>query len=231
MQGLLNKLLFPLSGRGNQTVEHYHRLINNGSRNLIIYSHGNATTLESIYLMMQNVAIYCNVDILLYEYPGYGSCSGITSAQSINFEINRVYDLAVNNYNYHPDNIILMGRSIGTGPTLYLASIIERCKTVILISPFTSTQNLISHHSPIWGFDWVVSWFIDDVYNNKECITKMNTNIQLVIIHGVKDKIIPIEMGQMLYDLFPGIKKDIHAIEDGTHNYKVWNVDLIKNYG
>ena len=52
MQGLFNKLIFPLSGKGKQTVEHYHRLITNGNRNLIIYSHGNATTVNTIYQMM-----------------------------------------------------------------------------------------------------------------------------------------------------------------------------------
>eukprot|EP00466_Bigelowiella_natans_P019341 jgi/Bigna1/52106/estExt_Genewise1Plus.C_50192 len=81
----------------------------------------------------------------MYEWPGYGKAPGIPTQ-------NRVFDAIRATYNYltevievDPKTIILYGMSLGTGPTLWLASQVL-VGGVVLQSGFTSICRVLSSH-------------------------------------------------------------------------------------
>ena len=53
----------------------------------------------------------------------------------------QIYDILVNDYHIDPKNIILMGRSLGTGVATYLSSQ-RSVKKVILVTPYDSVESL-----------------------------------------------------------------------------------------
>lgn len=174
--------------------------IDNNSRYTILFSHGNAETLfrskvwfEHDFLpkLKQNF-----VNILIYEYTGYTHTNPdyfyakCTPKEKFIYEdINAAYDYLINVKQISAKNIILYGRSLGTGPTIDLASR-EEVGGVILQSAFLSAFKVACN----FRFD-----VCGDQFLNYKKIEKIKSPVFL--IHGVDDEIVPFEHSIELYEL------------------------------
>lgn len=129
----------------------------------ILYSHGNAADISQEEDYLKEMAETTGCDVFHYEYPGY-SLSKFTPTDE-NYKLNttqaKVYKAIeasfrylVNERNVEPSRIILIGRSIGSGPSTHLASLptLSYLKPGIipsdigglfLISPFLSTVRAV----------------------------------------------------------------------------------------
>jgi len=90
---------------------------------LMIYLHGNAADLgrcRSLCLAMMKL-IGCH--ILAVEYPGYGIFPGWPSEETVCVTAEQAYDWVVSPYGmaWPPEQIIIMGRSVGSGPAVHLS--------------------------------------------------------------------------------------------------------------
>jgi abhydrolase domain-containing protein 17 len=74
---------------------------------------------------------------LSVEYPGYGLYLGVPSEEEILKDSELVYDYLTEVLGVKEENIILMGKSLGSGPATHLASH-RRPSSLILITPYTS---------------------------------------------------------------------------------------------
>ena len=88
------------------------------------------------------------INILLVEYPGYSVYKSDKSAETILEDSLCVFDYLTQTLKINPGNIIVFGRSIGTGPATYLSSL-RKPASLILMSPFTSlravAENLVGN--------------------------------------------------------------------------------------
>jgi hypothetical protein len=82
------------------------------------------------------------VHVLGVEYPGYGIYDGQPDAHRIQKDSELVYNYLTLVQGIPESNIILFGRSIGTGPATYLASRKHPC-ALLLMSPFTSIRDIV----------------------------------------------------------------------------------------
>jgi len=117
------------------------------------------------------------------EYPGYGLYSGATDHIKMIEDSELVYDYLVNDLKISPSNIVVLGRSIGTGPAVHLASV-RKPAALILISPYTSLKDVLGHRLGKFGYH-----LMKEKFANVEKINK--TECPVLFIHGQKDKIIP----------------------------------------
>ena len=100
----------------------------------ILYSHGNAEDLGMIYPFLADLGRVLKISILAYDYTGYG----LSTVEAKNMEkvkgqgllpceeycyadITAAYDFLRLFSGVPPANIILYGRSLGSGPSCYLA--------------------------------------------------------------------------------------------------------------
>uniref|UniRef100_A0A8I5U018 Abhydrolase domain containing 17A, depalmitoylase n=2 Tax=Hominidae TaxID=9604 RepID=A0A8I5U018_PONAB len=129
--------VFPTkSARGNRVSCMYVRCVP-GARYTVLFSHGNAVDLgqmSSFYIGLGS-RLHCN--IFSYDYSGYGASSGRPSERNLYADIDAAWQALRTRYGISPDSIILYGQSIGTVPTVDLASRYE-CAAVVLHSPLTS---------------------------------------------------------------------------------------------
>ena len=57
------------------------------------------------------------------EFPGYGIYKNEPSdSETIQLNSKVVFDFVINDLNFQPQEVILFGRSMGSGPACYLAS-------------------------------------------------------------------------------------------------------------
>lgn len=113
---------------------------------------------------------------MLIEYPGYGVYHNHHPSEKLIFEDALiVLDFVLNDLKFNKNNIIIFGRSIGSGPATYMASHIE-CHSLILMSPFISIKKIANDK---FSF---LSFFVKNSFNNEKNMSKVKSPVY--IIHG-----------------------------------------------
>merc|ERR1719221_406398 len=100
---------------------------------------------------------------------------------------------------FSAEDVILMGRSLGTALATRLASTFV-CHGLILIAPFLSLTDAIAQYTGS-----LARMFIGNMFSNKEHVRAVN--VPLLIIHGKKDRLVSCSQGQQLFDLCPHDRK------------------------
>lgn len=111
-------LIWLRTTRGSQ-VPAFH--LDNQSKITVLFSHGNAEDLGMIYEWFVSFSRNLRVNVFAYDYEGYGKATGSPSETSCYEDIDAAFTYLVENQKIPPENIVLYGRSLGTGPSLYLA--------------------------------------------------------------------------------------------------------------
>lgn len=179
-----------------------------GSSKIMIYFHGNAEDLGLSLELVSTMSSILRVHILAVEYPGYGIYDGKPSAESILADAECVYSFIIS-LGIDPSNIIVFGRSIGSGPATYIARK-RKIGCLMLMSAYTSIKDVAKHLAGSFGKS-----LIKERFENKENMPFITCPTFLV--HGIKDKIIPYNHSQILHDLCKG-PSSLFLPSDMTHN-------------
>lgn len=194
--------IFQLKTKDNQHIAAYF-LPPKAGQYVILYSHGNAIDLGPLiaFLKLYHAEGY---GVLGYDYRGYGLSDGHTSEHRTYLDIQAAYDFLVKEKKIAPERILLLGQSVGSGPTLDLASR-HPVGGVILESPFLSAFRVVT---------WVPIFPVDRYVNTDKV---QSIHCPLLIIHGQQDDVIPHWHGFRLYKmaLFP---KYFISVENAGHN-------------
>lgn len=164
------------------------------ARFLIIFFHSNAEDLGRCRWFCLFLRDQFQVHVLAVEYPGYGVCPGVTTREAIMGNAHAALQFATQALKLPLERVKLFGRSIGTGPTLALASKFK-VAGVILVTPFLSIRALFREKAG------PVSWLIEEWFPNDENIKEVRS--PTMIIHGRKDLLIPCAHGEALYNNCP----------------------------
>lgn len=92
---------------------------------------------------MQAIANYCNVSVLGVEYPSYSMYhnNGSATADKITEDAEYVYKFIVHDMGISEDDIIVFGRSMGSGPASFLAGTYNP-RALCLMSAYTSIKRV-----------------------------------------------------------------------------------------
>lgn len=115
---------------------------NNGSSKLLIFFHGNAEDIGLASDLLSFVKDLLKVHVLAVEYPGYGVYEGSATAEQIGLDAQNVFDYLTHTQGLKESDIILFGRSIGSGPASLVASLRNPC-ALLLMSPFKSIRDVV----------------------------------------------------------------------------------------
>lgn len=119
----------------------------------IMFSHGNAVDLGQMCNFFIGLGTRLNCNIFAYDYSGYGASTGKPVEKNLYADIDAAWNILRTRYRINPDKIILYGQSIGTVPTIDLASRYE-VGGVILHSPLTSGMRVAFPKTQrTWCFD------------------------------------------------------------------------------
>lgn len=159
-----------------------------------------------------------NVNVMVYEYTGFGYSDKVprkngvaTTEAHIYADIKAAYTWLVNMGTKESD-IIVMGRSFGSGPSVELVAT-QEVGGLVLISAFASVLRVASpwlRHT-VRSFDMFVSFclsFLFDfpraMYSNRDFSVQCNVDkmskVQCPVfsVHGKKDEIVPMRQAKLL---------------------------------
>jgi pimeloyl-ACP methyl ester carboxylesterase len=121
---------------GNKVVATFWR--HPFARFTLLYSHGNAADLGQMVELFIELRAHLRVNIMSYDYSGYGASTGKPSEFNTYYDIEAVYSCLRSDYGIKQEEIILYGQSVGSGPTLHMASRLKRLRGVVLHSAILS---------------------------------------------------------------------------------------------
>jgi fermentation-respiration switch protein FrsA (DUF1100 family) len=156
------------------------------ARFTILFSHGNA---EDIGLNVEYSESLRRLgfSVLSYDYSGYGTSSGTPSEENTYRDVDAAYDYLVNDLQIAPQQIIAFGRSLGGAVAVDLASRRE-IGGLIVESSFVTAYRVMTR----------VALFPIDKFKS---ISKMSQiRCPVLVIHGTKDKTIPLWHGEKLFE-------------------------------
>jgi len=158
---------------------------------LILFSHGNGDDLCTSNVYQDFLRDAFNCCVLSYDYFGYGfSSQKLTTEQNMQECVERVAKYATSDLKFKKENIILLGKSIGSVPTIHLATHIEYSEFIcgtILISPLASGSRVMSERVAQMP-NFVKNFFDSICFDNLHRISEVERPVFL--IHGTSDHLI-----------------------------------------
>merc|ERR1719502_797322 len=112
-----------------------------------------------------------------------------------------------------------MGRSIGTSVAIELASSVS-CQGLILISPFLSLLDAVSRYVGV-----LAPFLVGNMFANEEYIK--NVKVPTLVIHGMRDRLVPCEQGERLSELCQGRKLFVCPKEMGHNSDLLRDADFL----
>lgn len=181
------------------------------SDKLMIYFHGNAEDIGVSDTFFTPLTSIFKCHVLVMEYPTYGVYKNRTlSEDAIRTDACHVYDFVTQKMGIPHQQIIVFGRSMGSGSACILASS-KPVGALILFSAYKSVKEAAK--SLVGGF---LATFVKDRFKNIKAIK--NITCPVYFIHGKKDNVIPYTHTVALYEASTSAYKKILIPENMTHN-------------
>ena len=177
----------------------------------ILLCHGNAgKALHRAFWvsLLQEASSTGPVEVLLLEYPGYGSRPGSPTQAHLVAAGCEALDAL---WAERPEPILVMGESIGSGvAALVAARRSERLRGILMVTPLPSMKAVARVHYP-----WLPAFLLRDTYPAQEAIQRLH--VPLALILAEQDEVIPMALGRTLAGGYPGPTKE--WVEGGAgHN-------------
>ena len=148
--------------------------------------------------------------VLMVEYRGYGGNLGAPTEDGLYADGAAALDFLADE-GIPPSRLVLYGESLGSGVAVTLAAQRE-VAGLVLEAPFTSVAEVAQHH---YSFA-PASALVRDRFDSLAKIG--NVRATILILHGERDRVVPIRFGRALFDAAPQPKEFWSSREAGHEN-------------
>lgn len=173
---LKNVKKISLKVSGGVVLDGVYKKSNQKDAPTIIYFGGNSDDATRFFLHVEDLS---NINIVTFNYRGYVNSGGKPSEKNLFKDAIKIYDKFAKN-----SKVILVGRSLGSGVALYLASKRE-VKGVVLIAPYDSISSLAKDKYPFLPIDLILKHKFESI----KYVEKITSPISIIEVKG--DKTIP----------------------------------------
>ncbi|KAI0291780.1 alpha/beta-hydrolase [Multifurca ochricompacta] len=196
----------------------------------ILFLHGITTTrtLGSRVQYYQAFSARLRANVLAPDYRGFGDSTGTPSEDGLTLDARAAWDW-LRERGTLPENILIVGNSLGTGVAVNLASVLDRederggkewhgiarreqPRGVVLLSPFSNIETLLDTFFfmrvvplfvPLRPFPYISKFAKRFLIDRFDTIAKVvGLKVPLLIVHAEDDWDIPYSHSQALFDAF-----------------------------
>ena len=179
----------------------------NKSKGIVIYFHGNTRSIKGWSKYAKDFTRN-DYDVLIIDYRGFGKSTGKRKEKAMYTDSQYIYN-HVRGW-YPEDQIIIYGRSMGSGFAAKLASK-NKPKMLILDAPYYSFSQLTSRFLFFLPLAMILKFHI------RTDIWIKYVRCPIYIIHGTKDRLIPYRSSVRLRKEAP-LTTRLIPIHGGRHN-------------
>jgi fermentation-respiration switch protein FrsA (DUF1100 family) len=180
-----------------------------GGRPVIAYFHGNGGHIGYRAERLRRFALD-RYGVLMLEYRGYGGNPGTPTETGFYTDAAAALDFLASE-GVSPNRLVLYGESLGSGIAVNLAAQRD-IAGLILEAPFTSVAQVAQYHYAFVP----ASLLVRDRFDSLSKID--NVKAPLLVMHGGRDRIVPVRFGRALFDAAPEPKELWLAAGAGHEN-------------
>lgn len=151
-----------------------------GKNKVVIYFHGNRQNVER-YAPYLSVFLDNGYEVWMPDYPGFGKSTGEISEEKLLSQALQIQRMAA--AKYAPEDIIIYGKSLGTGIAAYVTSMSQN-QQLILETPYSSIPDIFRSYLFIYPLDRMIQYKIPTT----EFLSY--TKIPVTIFTGTNDAVI-----------------------------------------
>ncbi|KAI1718857.1 serine aminopeptidase, s33 domain-containing protein [Ditylenchus destructor] len=165
----------------------------NAAHFTLLFSHGNAVDLGQMCSFYYGLGYRLGCNVFSYDYSGYGCSSGRPSEKNLYSDIAAALSMLNTKYQIPAEQVILYGQSIGTVPSVDLASKNPGIAALILHSALLSGMRV--------AFPGTQRTWCCDAFPSIEKIPRVQC--PTLVIHGTDDDVIDFSHGLTIYEHCP----------------------------
>jgi hypothetical protein len=174
---------------------------------LIVYYGGNA---EDVSLNLEDLGRFATRSFLVMNYRGYGGSSGRPSERALFADALFVFDHVLKAESIDPAEVVLMGRSLGSGVAVHVAAR-RQVGGVILVTPFDSLVHVARLHYPFVP----VGLLLKHRFDSASLAAGIST--PALFLTATHDRVVPVRLARRLQERWGGPVTAVNV--DGTdHN-------------
>lgn len=190
----------------------------------VMFFHGNAENVAGSSELLAWYRVQLHATVFAFDYRGYGRSAGSASERGVLADARAAHSWFVQRTGIQPDDVILIGRSVGGAVAVDLAA--ERgARALVVERSFTSLPDVAARHFPWAPVRWLMRTKLDS-------LSKIaHYRGPLLQSHGTHDEIVPFELGERLFHAAPSPKKQFFR-EPGGHNdpYSDEYLDALRDF-
>ena len=191
----------------NGTINLHGWLLNPGQEKIILYFGGNAEEVSSNIIDFKK---YSDYSVVLMNYRGYGNSEGTPGQDNLFADAIFIYDHFLRQPESTFKQIVLWGRSLGSGVAIYLASR-RKVDKIILVTPYDSLIEIASRHYPFLP----ARLLLKHPFESIKYVKKIEATA--LILYAEHDKIIPYASTDRLIQQFGSNCQAINILQT-DHN-------------
>ena len=179
-----------------------------GSLGHVLLFHGNAGNIGDRLLHAQ-LLTDAGLDVFSFDYRGYGRSTGSPDEEGTYRDARAARGALLRQEGVAEDRVFYIGESLGGAVAVALA-VEAPPRGLVLLSAFTSVRDMGRVHYPI-----IPTSFVPDAYPTLRRISELECPV--LVMHGDRDDIVPVEQGQALFEAAPEPKR-LHLFPGAGHN-------------
>lgn len=187
------EVFYARTRRRNKIACMFVRPCGNDAHFTLLFSHGNAVDLGQMCSFYYGLGYRLGCNVFSYDYSGYGCSGGKPSEKNLYSDIAAALSVLKSRYQISPEQVILYGQSIGTVPSVDLASTNSSIAALILHSPLMSGMRV--------AFPGTQRTWCCDAFPSIEKIPRVQC--PTLVIHGTDDDVIDFSHGVTIYEQCP----------------------------
>ena len=167
-------------------------LVPGSGETALLWFHGNAGNVGDRVALLKELHEQLGLSIFILEYRGYGASQGTPSEKGLYLDAEAALQSLIARLGSGARRIVLFGQSLGAAVAVELARR-GPPSGLILESAFTSVSAMARHHYP-----WLpVGPLLRTRFDSLAKIAQVKA--PLLVIHGDRDEIAPLRMGEALF--------------------------------
>lgn len=189
------------------------------AKGTVLHVHGNAGNITAHYEFIRWMPA-AGYNVLTFDYRGYGQSGGQVTRTGTMSDACAALDYLRGRTDVDKARIVVFGQSIGgTVATALAVQRHDQIAALAIDSAFTSHREIVryhvTHHPLLFCLGWWFPMTISDGQDTVDEIAKVAPT-PLLIMQGKRDRIVPWNMAQRLFDA-ANEPKELWLIDDADH--------------
>lgn len=182
----------------------------------ILYTGGNGFLMVKSYMLISSLS-ELPVNIVLFDYRGYGQSSGTPTISGLKSDSEAVYKFISKDPELSSVPLIIHGHSMGSFLASYLADT-HGADALVLESPISNPDHWTSNLLPFFLKPFI-RFSVDEAIAKEDNMAVIERwQKPLLILIGDSDDITPAFMSERLFELSSSEYKNMILFENGGHN-------------